>query len=453
MPDDQPIDAPPPESTGIPFTIPVAVLEGYRTSDRREIAPGALASRALPMPLQATDESAHGGQPGGAVSAGRIETWERYDAASLTDPVTGQPYGTGVKAWRAAGHYNADDTGVHFATLAATGALRGISVDLGVTEWEEEIIEVDDDGWPTDWVDRVLAGETMGMTQVPFPAFAGAYIVVDPADVPGLLVESAPEPTATTDPASLRLVDLRPTPAGAVVAAAVPDDAPPAEWFADPQLTEPTPLTVTEDGRVYGHIAAWGTCHTGIGDGCVLAPRSRTDYGYFTTGAVLTADGRQIPVGRITVGTGHASTSLGLRPAVEHYDTTGWAGAYVSAGEDTHGIWVAGMAAPGATRDHLAQLRAHPPSGDWRQVGGSLELVGILAVNVPGFPIPRARVAAGVPESLVAAGAAPLAALRMGAGPAGPAGAQLQAALDRALAPVLNRLRRDDALTRIRGRR
>jgi hypothetical protein len=45
-------------------------------------------------------------------------------------------------------------------------------------------------------------------------------------------------------------------------------------------------------------------------------------------------------------------------------------------------------------------------SGDWRRIGGQLRLVGLLAVNVPGFPIPRpqARVASGAPLALLAAG-------------------------------------------------
>jgi hypothetical protein len=48
-------------------------------------------------------------------------------------------------------------------------------------------------------------------------------------------------------------------------------------------------------------------------------------------------------------------------------------------------------------------------SGDWRRIGGNLELVAALAVNVPGFPVPRPRglVASGSMQSLVAAGMLP----------------------------------------------
>src|SRR5690606_13420397 len=44
--------------------------------------------------------------------------------------------------------------------------------------------------------------------------------------------------------------------------------------------------------------------------------------------------------------------------------------------------------------------------GDWRRVGGGFEMVAALAVNVPGFPIPRTAVAASAEKesALVAAG-------------------------------------------------
>jgi hypothetical protein len=114
-----------------------------------------------------------------------------------------------------------------------------------------------------------------------------------------------------------------------------------------------------------------------------------------------------VPVGRLTLGTGHADLSMSAAAASEHYDNTGVAIADVAAGEDEHGIWLAGALRPGATDEQIRALRASPPSGDWRPINGALEMVGVLCVNVPGFPIPRprARVAAGIPQAIVAAGA------------------------------------------------
>lgn len=201
-------------------------------------------------------------------------------------------------------------------------------------------------------------------------------------------------------------VDALPDSWDSLTASAAPGllDRPPAEWFANPNLDAPTPLTITDDGRVFGHLAAWGTCHTGIGDSCVTAPKSRTGYAYFHTGEAVTADGRRIPVGRLTYGGGHARHHLGYAAAAEHYDSTSAVGAYVRAGEDAHGIWVAGAMAPTATDSAYATMRAAPLSGDWRRVAGNLELVAALHVNTPGFPVPRAVMASGVPQALTAAG-------------------------------------------------
>ncbi len=181
-------------------------------------------------------------------------------------------------------------------------------------------------------------------------------------------------------------------------------DAPPEDWFTEPEMTEPQPLTVEDNGYVHGLIAAWGTCHTGYGDQCVTPPHSQTDYAYFRTGAVRTAEGTQIPTGRITVNTGHAGMAMSASQAAAHYDHTGAAVADVVAGENEYGIWVAGAVRPGTTAEQVAVLRASPPSGDWRTVRGSLELVGVLGVNTPGFPVPRklALAASGAPAALVA---------------------------------------------------
>lgn len=190
---------------------------------------------------------------------------------------------------------------------------------------------------------------------------------------------------------------------------------PPAGWFADPRLDGPTALQVGEDGRVVGHLATWGQCHVSFPGQCITAPRSPSGYAYFRTGAVLCDDGSEVAVGHITLDTGHAATHLGQHAAAAHYDNTGTVVADVSAGEDEFGIWVAGAVRRNVDEVTVAKLRAAALSGDWRRVGGSLELVAALAVNTPGFPVPRARVAAGAPLSLVAAGVvAPSASLEVG---------------------------------------
>jgi len=178
-----------------------------------------------------------------------------------------------------------------------------------------------------------------------------------------------------------------------------------ADFFTDPQLMMKSPLVVSREGRVFGHLASWDECHIGIGNRCVKAPHSTTDYAYFKMGSVLTENG-EIATGKITLGGGHADEALGYLAAAEHYDSTSAVVADVIVGEDQFGVWVSGQVRPGTSDADIAALRAAPLSGDWRKIGNNLELVAALAVNTPGFPIPRTSLAASgeVITTLTAAG-------------------------------------------------
>lgn len=204
-------------------------------------------------------------------------------------------------------------------------------------------------------------------------------------------------------------------PAWNLVASAEPA-APPADWFTDPHLDGPTPLTTVYDGdidrwHVYGHLAAWNSCHIGLGlgvgdgTGCVSPPTSASNYAFFHTGGVRTDDDSLVPVGHITLGTGHAPASMASRPAAAHYDNTGAVAADIAVGEDEHGIWFNGVVRPGVD---VNALQGAALSGDWRTpyAGSGYELVAALGVNVPGFPIPRLALAASGEgaTSLVASG-------------------------------------------------
>lgn len=172
------------------------------------------------------------------------------------------------------------------------------------------------------------------------------------------------------------------------LAASAASPLPPAAWFERPDMTGPTPLTVTEEGRVFGHIAPWDSCHVGL-PGCVTPPASFSSYAYFHTGEQETADGTRVPTGSLTVGGGHADPKLGFRAAAEHYDDVGAAVARVHAGEDEFGIWVTGWILPTAPADKVETFKASPVSGDWRRIGGNLEMIAVCAVNSPGFPVLR----------------------------------------------------------------
>jgi|SRR5688572_2262113 len=195
--------------------------------------------------------------------------------------------------------------------------------------------------------------------------------------------EAKPTTTATLEGAEV--FTLEDESAQAVTAAGIL--YPPRVAFADPKFKKLTPLTVTDDGRVFGHLAPWKLCHLAVGNKCVLAPKSATNYQYFKQGSVKCDDDSIIRVGKITIGIGHADKNFGVIPAAEHYDDARACVAVVNAGEDKFGIWVAGTLVPEADEARAAQLRRSPLSGDWRRVNGNLELVAALAVNDPGFPI------------------------------------------------------------------
>lgn len=182
-------------------------------------------------------------------------------------------------------------------------------------------------------------------------------------------------------------------------------ERPPAAWFTDPKLTGPTPITVTADGRIFGHIGLHGVPHRGL-PGNVGIPRSMSSYREFLLGETMTAEGVGIPTGKITIGGGHADGQLGMRAAVEHYDDVSTTVATVTAGDDQFGVWIAGAIKAGTPDALIDELRSSPPSGDWRtDVLGNLELITVHSVNTPGFPVYRVGVDDKAGYSLVASSA------------------------------------------------
>jgi hypothetical protein len=128
-----------------------------------------------------------------------------------------------------------------------------------------------------------------------------------------------------------------------------------------------------------------------------------------------------------------------------HYDDTATVMADVAIGEDSFGIWIAGAVRPDATDEQVRKLTASSLSGDWREIGGQLELVAALCVPMPGFPlavIEEAFVAHGQLETVTAAGVNVMARLKY---PAETTGVDLL----KLAAPQLTRMVREDARERI----
>jgi hypothetical protein len=363
-------------------------IEGQPTEDGRLIDPGALSWRDLPLSLMAMDTTGPGGHEGAQV-AGRIDRIWR-DGNDI--------WGSGV--------FDTGDFGCKVKRMVAEQTLRGNSVDLAVTAFEYrnaagDVLEQDD------LVQAMVAGDPVTMAVVegiilastvcPTPAIAGAEIMLASGIMRMTFLFEQPVEVLTAAAAGLAPLH------------------PPADWFSSPELDRPTALTVTKEGRVYGHAALWNSCHIGEPSGpgiCVPPPRSGMQYEIFHHGVVETAEGHDVPCGQITMSTLHAGRDLNWKATLEHYEHSGCAVADVVAGEDKHGIWVSGGLRPNLDANKVRELKAGSLSGDWRQViGRGLEFLAALVVNVAGFPIPRpeARIvasASGEEEvlALIAAG-------------------------------------------------
>lgn len=373
----------------------VIMLENVWTGDGRIIQPGALTWRDLPLPLM-----------------GLVKTTDGHDDAELVghfDTITRN--GAMIEGW---GPWAATDTAVEMRQLVLDGDIKGISADMDDFEYELILSAEEDDAmWSPPAPDadgnvvipipmdrqRVTTARVMGATICPFPALQECYIEDDTANI---------DTTAPATPA--------PSVAAAVVAGAAahtftaPELAgitaptsPPRSWFDNPSFDELTPPTLTDEGRYFGHLAAWESCHVGM-PSCTPPPRSATNYAHFRTGEIRCADGSRVPVGQITLRGGHAELALGPAEARAHYDDTDSALVDVACGEDAFGIWFAGALRPGTNPIDVRALMASDISGDWRRIGGSLELIGTASVNVPGFHKPRRieRESAGLVAAVVA---------------------------------------------------
>jgi hypothetical protein len=436
---DSSLNAPPEiaggDSMGPAFTIPVAIIEGQPTGDGRQIAVDALTWRTPPLPLMGMATETH--DPEGfdmndpSVICGRIDGFAREPGEGSTAIIT------------AKGFFLPNDDGMYFAEMCEAMGRLGVSADVAVQASDITIDAVDDMGFPTDMSEILTEGTLMGVTVCPFPAFEGAYIVLgDGTEKPEAqtipqatekpVVPDAPPAAVTAGGQLIHFMTYEECEAcdqgfEVIAASGAGPERPPRDWFSNPNFTEgdgrlveildkrgqralggkfACPITVTDDGRLFGHIAPWGVCHTGVSGTCVLAPKSAVNYAHFKRGQqITTAEGEQIRVGIITADTGHASTRPGVSAsaAMAHYDNTALQIADVNVGEDEYGIWVAGAVRPEATEAQIRKLTASSISGDWRAMGGQLELVAALAVNQPGFPL--AVIDEGHREAVIAAGA------------------------------------------------
>ena len=378
----------------------VLTIEGSPSGDGRMIEPNCLTWRDLPLPLMLKTVTSPGHD--GAEFAGWITEVERVPSASGFDIM-----GKGTFADTPAGQ--------QFAEIISDPASQGrfgvsADIDSATAEFVDadtgEAVSAEDMLYGTgNVVEKLTSGRIMGATGTPFPAFQEAYIETISATDPEAMVlvaSGAIAPTGdvwrVTIPARFALAgDSLPLVASGAVASALNEDliAPPAEWFSLQQMDEPEPFTVHPDGRIYGLVAKFGTCHIGFKDRCVDVPRNADFRSFYGGRTLVTAEGTVVKVGSVIMDTVHPSLRFNASDAQAFYANTGSAVADVALHMNEWGIVAAGAVRPDADPIHVRNLRASDVSPDWRPIDRQLTLCALLAVNLSGFVV----------QSLVASGA------------------------------------------------
>ncbi|HTS14161.1 MAG TPA: hypothetical protein VMH24_00720 [Candidatus Sulfotelmatobacter sp.] len=361
--------------------------EGVRTDDGRELLEGSCQWNDLPisLALQIEDEGGHWG----AVVCGRIDTIERQVVGGVT-----MLYAEGV--------FGSDPNGQLAELLVSEQTQRFVSIDPR-GDCECELVEI-----ATTVTDGAMYGLEDGGDQIVDSWVRYSSLTIGSATIVRMPALQMAVIALADTPLPVSTVAIQNAPPS-LAAAGGPLRAP-KDWFndpgfhvGDPRLVKQAdghyacPLTVTDDGQVYGHVAYWGATHNGFPGKKVNPPRSKTGYALFNRGVHVCADGTRIEgVGQVTMGCGHAATNLGWTEALAHYD--GGYGAVqvadVRAGSDDFGPWIAGALRSDLTPEQVRQFQALSLSGDWRSYGGNLEMIAVLAVPVPGFAIVRQSVVA-----------------------------------------------------------
>lgn len=287
--------------------------------------------------------------------------------------------------------------GIAAAYLLETQAMRGMSVEI-VGDYEFVCTQYEDFGYGPECTD--------GLAVFPEVTIVKASMVGSPA-FGATLMELVPEGEDPNDAAAIErmvvaAVALKPPepdlPATVVMASlAVPSQLvvpvePPLAWFEVPEADSMVPLHIEPNGQIFGHIAQNGECHIGHTGRCVTPPVSRSNFAYFNLGRIVALDDDGKPVeiacGQVTMTTGHGGgAGMTMAEVVSHYDNTGTVVGYVRVEQGHHGVWVCGTAKSGIAPAEVVAFNVAKPSGHWVPVHGHNELVAVLMVNSPGFPV------------------------------------------------------------------
>lgn len=345
-----------------------------RTPDGRLIKADGFSTREFPLPFHAMFENTMMGHMG-SVPVGRL------------DKINVQANATPVEGW---GWYADTPEGQKAAFLMQTKMVRGNSVDLSSNKYD---ISISKDGQlQIDFITSVLKGTT----QVSYPAFPDAKgkMSDDLAAAMAIAVPLLP------DVIEAHFGDSWEIGLDAEFAAGPPIPTYNAAHFRDPKLTGPTPLSVSRDGHLKGHLALWGECHIGVEGRCITPPRSRSNYANFAKHLAHLDDGTDCYVGSLVLGGGHSPGHYSWEEANEYYGNACRAWANVAIGEDQFGIWISGAPRDSATPADIEDGCMAAVSGHWKKRNGAMELFAILSVNAEGYPVPRPKAYAEMSEIL-----------------------------------------------------
>jgi hypothetical protein len=417
-----------PSRTSDAFARPFTTLmwvEGRWTGDGRLVLPDAITwDGLLPMPLTVDHD-------GIEEVVGRVDTIERQPGATADERfIVGKGmYDLGGPP---------EDLAHQVERLIEAKYARGVSMELdAMTEGG-----IDPDTAPEDmppgsggWVTVVETARVRALSVVTTAAFAEAHITFDdtiePVEVPAI---EGPEAIPSSElPEPEMPEDIIIVAAGHTITL---PQVPPAEWFQEPDVIDGG-LTVTDEGRVYGWLAPANVPYSGI-QGNFSVPMGNVNYSRWQNRVTVVDDGTRVMTGNITMGCGHGDTTSTNHQAVrDHYDNSCSLFARVAAGENQHGVWIAGALYPGVTGEQVARAMGLQCSGHWipsTAPGYSYDLEAALLVPVPGFNAARRAPSVTMRDGALAASAVPVQFADCGCG-----GATASAAPDR-LADVERRL-------------
>lgn len=340
---------------------PVLAMLDRRTGDGRMLESAGASTRDLPLPILGQFRLGPGGHEGADVTGALFEV--------TVDPDSGVMSGRG--------YLLDDEYGRRHARLIKTKAMRGNSVDLADVEASLEY-DGDFDGTVIKFSKYRLAATT-GVAK---PAFAEAYAELDEEEMTASLTDEE----LVCEPEEWSVNIVLPDDEDEIVASA--SIVQNFDSFYIPEAAQAQKIVVDEEGRVYGHLGLWESCHDGIAGRCVRIPRPNDSYASFNKPGVLTGRGI-VETGPIFAYGGHRPAN-GADDLEQAYGGIENAWADVRIVEGRFGPWISGVVRPGVPDEVVYAARASRISGHW--VGGKLK--AIVSVNAEGFDVPGSGFAA-----------------------------------------------------------